>query len=249
MAYIMKHRFYLPPELWTETPVLHGQEARHLAQVLRLGTGAEVQLLDGQGRKAACRVVRVTKQQVELEVLEERHIPRPRAQAVIALAWSKAARRDFFLEKSVELGATGIWLWQAERSQGQLPADPKGSWQGQMISGSKQSGNPWLPDLRIIPGGVRGVAAAAATADQRFLPWEEQEGVPLLTPEMVGQPGVSVYVIGPEGGFADSEVQLLREAGFTPVSLGRRVLRCETAAMLCLGLHWWASGLPGRETP
>ncbi|MDR1659993.1 MAG: RsmE family RNA methyltransferase, partial [Desulfovibrio sp.] len=59
---------------------------------------------------------------------------------------------------------------------------------------------------------------------------------------------LSVYVIGPEGGFSQRELAVLHAAGFAPASLGKRVLRCETAAALCLGLHWWASHLNGTAT-
>ena len=68
----------------------------------------------------------------------------------------------------------------------------------------------------------------------------------MLTPEMAGQPGLTVYVLGPEGGFSQRELAALNNAKFTPVSLGARVLRCETAATLCLGIHWWASQLAGK---
>ena len=68
----------------------------------------------------------------------------------------------------------------------------------------------------------------------------------MLTPDLAGRPGLSVYVIGPEGGFSARELDILHTAGFAAVSLGARVLRCETAATLCLGIHWWASQLPGR---
>ena len=66
----------------------------------------------------------------------------------------------------------------------------------------------------------------------------------MLAPGMAGQSGLTVYVIGPEGGFSARELDTLRVSGFAAVSLGTRVLRCETAATLCLGIHWWASQLP-----
>ena len=66
----------------------------------------------------------------------------------------------------------------------------------------------------------------------------------MLSPTMAGQRGLTVYVIGPEGGFSQRELTMLTQSGFCAVSLGTRVLRCETAATLCLGIHWWASQLP-----
>lgn len=239
-----QHSFYLPPEDWGSQCVLSGQEARHLTQALRITAGQEVRLLDGAGREGIFMVEKAGKRDVALRLLSEHVHPRPASLPIMALAWSKATRRGFFMEKAVELGVHAIWLWQSDHSQGKVPADVKESWQGQMIAGIKQCGNPWLPEVHVLPGGVEELSRRAATADHKFLPWEQQENVPMLTPALAGQAGVSVYVIGPEGGFSSHEISALGGQGFMPVSLGSRVLRCETAAMLCLGLHWWASHLP-----
>ncbi len=238
--------FYLPPEEWGQEVCLEGQEARHLAQVLRLEAGREVGLLDGQGRIGRFVIRKVSKKNAWLEQVSEELFPRPASLAVMALAFSKAVRRGFFMEKAVELGAHAVWLWQGDHSQGKLPADAQASWQGRMIAGAKQCGNPWLPEVRALSSGVDELVALSAKADYRILPWEMQTNVPMLTPDMAGRAGLTVYVIGPEGGFSGRELAALREAGFTPVSLGARVLRCETAATLCLGIHWWASQLPAR---
>lgn len=241
-----KPNFYLPPEQWGMSCILEGQEARHLTQALRLGTGDEVRLLDGQGREGVFCVENAGKRHVRLRRLSENIHNPPAARAIMALAWSKAARRDFFLEKSVELSAHEIWFWQGERSQGTVPLQVKESWRNQMTAAVKQSGNPWLPAIRMLPGGVEELARRSGPADHKLLPWERQEGVPMLTPELAGRPGVSVYVIGPEGGFSGREMERLNNQGFLSVSMGSRVLRCETAALLCLGIHWWASHLPHR---
>lgn len=242
-----EHRFYLAPEGWPEGPggeaLLEGGEAVHLAQALRLGTGAEVTLLDGRGRSGLFAVAECGKKKVRLVCRSLDIAPEPAARAIIALAFSKAVRRGFFMEKAVELGASGVWLWQGDHSQGRLPADARESWQKQMIAGAKQCGNPWLPDIRVLSGGIGEVIAASEGFTLRILPWELQDGSAMLTPDMAGQPGTTLYVIGPEGGFSPRELDALRAAAFRTVSLGRRILRCETAATLCLGIHWWASHL------
>ena len=238
--------FYLDPEHWGDTACLEGQEARHLGQVLRAEPGTEVGLLDGRGRSGIFVVRKVGKKNVQLERVSETLTPAPLSRAVVALAYSKAVRRGFFMEKAVELGAHGVWLWQGDHSQGKLSATAEEACLGQMIAGAKQSGNPWLPEVRALSGGVDQLIHLSHAADHRILPWELQDGVHMLTPEMAGQPGLTVYVVGPEGGFSQRELAALNAAQFTPVSLGARVLRCETAATLCLGLHWWASQLAGK---
>ena len=241
--------FYLAPEKWAKEVCLEDQEARHLIQVLRLGPGNEVGLLDGRGRKGRFIVRKAGKKNVQLECISEERLPLPEARAIIALAFSKAVRRGFFMEKAVELGAHGIWLWQGDHSQGKLSAAAEEACHGQLVAGAKQCGNPWLPEIRGLANGVDELATLAAGADHRILPWEAQDNVPMLTPALAGQPGLSVYVIGPEGGFSSRELDMLERSGFVAVSLGARVLRCETAATLCLGLHWWASQLPEKSCP
>jgi 16S rRNA (uracil1498-N3)-methyltransferase len=181
---------------------------------------------------------------VELESLGIRlHTP-PVSRPILALGWTKAARRGWILEKAVEFEAAGIWLWQAERSQFPVPPDIGESWQGQLIAGAKQCRNPWLPELRALPGGVEELIAAASGCERRFVLLESDHApAAALAPDLLGLAGDIVYVVGPEGGFAPDEVRALRDAGFRGVTLGKRVLRWETAAMLCLGLHWWKGQL------
>ncbi|MCL2123494.1 MAG: 16S rRNA (uracil(1498)-N(3))-methyltransferase, partial [Desulfovibrionaceae bacterium] len=142
--------FYLPPEQWHPPFCIEGQEARHITRVLRLASGAELRLLDGAGREGLFHIAGVGKEHVELVLLSEKRHPAPVCRAIMAVAWNKAIRRGFFLEKAVELGAAEIWCWQALRSQGRIPDDARASWQGRLVAGLKQCGNPYLPLVRIF---------------------------------------------------------------------------------------------------
>ena len=241
-----EHRFYLSPERWTSPSgiIIDGQEARHMTQALRLRVGEDVVLLDGQGRIGHCRIRQINKKQALLDLLHKESVPRPSSLPVMALAFSKAVRRGFFAEKAAELGAHAVWLWQGDFSQGKLPPQAAETWRAQMIAGIKQSGNPWLPEVQVFTGGVDELIRQAAKADNRILPWELEETTSIISPSRLGLPGTTVYAIGPEGGFSPRELTALDAAGFARISLGARILRCETAATLCLGLHWWASQLP-----
>ena len=253
------HTFYAPdlaahmsagdgarPAAGSEHLFLEGQECKHLVSVLRLGPGARVRLMDGQGHVAQARVEQADKRRASLVLLDVQDVARPVSLPIMALAFSKAVRRGFFLEKAVELGACEVWLWQGDHSQGKLPADARDSWQAKMIAGCKQCNNPWLPTVRAFSGGLAEVVAAAASFEHHILPWELQQNVPMVTQEELGQPGRTIYIIAPEGGFSQRELDLLSASGYRAISLGQRILRCETAATLCLGLHWWASQQAGR---
>lgn len=237
----MKGAFYLEKDKWGARLALSGAECRH-AQALRLKTGDEALLMDGEGRMAVCRLEKLDKREMLLEPLEIAVAPAPKTFTIVALALSKAARRGFFLEKAAELGAGAVWIWQAERSQGKITASLADNLQGQLIAGMKQSRNPWLPRLRVF-GDIGGVVEAGRQCARKYLPYEEEDPGNMLTASMLGHSGETIFVIGPEGGIAPTELASLEKAGFRRVSLGPRVLRCETAAVLCLGLNYWASQL------
>lgn len=239
--------FFLAVEKWQEPYELEGGEAHHLSKVLRIREGEEIRLLDGRGREGAFRVKSIDRHKVRLECLCIWSHPCPSSRVILAAGWTKAARRGWILEKAVELEAAAVWFWQAERSQFPVPDVSKETWQAQLIAGAKQCRNPWLPCLRTFPEGVEGLlqAVEAENIAQRFLLAENTCGPALpLHSDKLGRPGDTICVIGPEGGFAPAEVTELKKNGFEPVTLGERVLRWETAAMLCLGLHWWKRQLP-----
>ena len=241
-----EHYFYAAPEDFGDHIILRGQECSHLAGVLRLKKGDSVHVLDGQGRVADAVIEKADRHAADLAVTEVHQFERPRSLPVIALAFSKAVRRGFFLEKAVELGAYEVWLWQGDYSQGKLPDSVRENWQGKMVAGIKQCRSPWLTKVRAFPEGITAVIEAAKDFEHHILPWEKQDGVDMLTEKDLGQDGRTIYCIGPEGGFSEREIDALQKAGYSAVSFGQRILRCETAATLCLGLHWWASQQNGH---
>lgn len=245
----MARNFYLPPEKWRTPFLLDGSEARHLTTVVRARIGEEICLLDGQGREGLFRISGIEKHQVTLELLSEKtHTPQS-SRAILAIGWGKNARRTWLLEKAVEFEAAEIWFWQAERSQGCVPEESKESWVSQMVAGAKQCGNLWLPKVYPLPGGIGEVLARSKDIRHRYMLWEEQAGEPLLATRDMQVSAPVLYIIGPEGGFSAQEAARLMHEKVQPVSLGRQVLRWETAALLCLGLHWWANQTPDRKQP
>lgn len=239
--------FFMPPEAWKEPYELDAVESHHLTRVLRIREGEEIRVLDGKGREGLFGVASCRRNKVLLQFLQDWRYPEPQSRVILAAGWTKAARRGWILEKAVEFEAAGIWLWQADRSQFPVPGDIKDSWHGQLVAGAKQCRNPWLPELRTLPGGVtelRTLAESFPDATKHVLVENGYEAVISLTPDVLGKPGTNICVVGPEGGFTTREVEELRRAGFLPATLGERVLRWETAAMLCLGLHWWKRQLP-----
>lgn len=240
-----KPAFYHDTDFFAPVFSLTEREAAH-ARVLRMKPGEPVEVFNGRGDIALCTVRRCDKKNVEVELEETVYAPKPESRAIIAAAVSKAVRRSFFMEKAAELKASEIWVWQAERSVGGISAGLLDSCRQQIIAGGKQARNPWFPQLvnTVNLTGLLERAEKTAPA-MKILPWEDQDRRAMLMPDQLGAAGDTIFAIGPEGGYDPEEVERLRAAGFCTVSLGRQVLRCETAAVLCLGLHAWASQLPG----
>lgn len=232
--------FYLPPGKWREPFVLEGGEARHLLTVLRGAPGTQVRLFDGRGRDGLFVVTETGKRHAVITPVELRHAPRIVKGMTLAVGFSKASRRDWLLEKAVELGAEGVAFWQARRSQGRVPDSPKEGWTDTMVAAAKQCGASWLPQLSVLPDGVQALAELGASFTSRVLLWENEEDAVLTQADLAGR---TLAVVGPEGGFDDEEAEALRAAGFASRHLGSTTLRLETAALLVLGLHYHARAL------
>lgn len=235
--------YHLPQEDWPaqsdgpEQPArLSGPEARHLLGVLRAKPGETLRLFDGQGRHGIFEITAVHgKNAAELRPISQTVEPVPTRGVTLALGWNKASRRDWLLEKSVELGALGIVFWEAARSQGGLPPGPKDSWTDKLIQSAKQCGAAWLPSLGVVTGGVSGLIRLARDFDACYLLYEASGPESLLDPDALAK-GRSLLVLGPEGGIEESEASALADAGFVVAGLGPRPLRWETAALSCLCL-------------
>ena len=234
------HSFYLPAQCWQVPFVLEGDEAHHLLRVLRIKQGQEVRLFDGLGRHGLFSVAKLEKTKVSLEKISETVEPMPKTLCTLAAGFSKALRRGWFLEKAVELGASSLWFWQGDFSQAKLPDAEKSNWTASLIAGAKQCENPWLPNLQMLGGGVASLVARGKYFDRVLVLYEGDTGGRLLCKDDLSESGSVLIIIGPEGGFSPAEVEALQAARFTFVSLGKGILRWETAAVLALGMAWWA---------
>ena len=237
------HSFYLAPETWHEPFLLTGPEAHHLDKVVRVKVNDTIRLFDGQGRHGLFTVANKDKKAVTL--LPQRLITEdsPQQRITIAPGYSKALRRSWFLEKAVELEAHAIMFWQGDFSQASLPEKEKNSWQATLIAAAKQCENPWLPEVSVLSKGVEELAALAPHFSKALFLYEGDTKGVHLTQENLQTAGDILLIVGPEGGFSPREVDFLQGAGIRAASLGKSILRWETAAILTLGIAWWAKQL------
>lgn len=235
------HAFYLAPEFW-EKQKLEDTEFKHATQVLRLKKDASFLLFDGNGAEALCRIKDIQKKYLSFEIEERKQHKSPQKKVILAAAWTKAARRGFLLEKVVELEASELWIWNAEYSQFPLPYTNSASvqsWQAQLIAGIKQCHNPFLPKLKLFSSQKELLEHTKECEHFQVLTTDPAPIIKDYTEKDLYQDGTTLLVIGPEGGFSPKEIQAFAEHKAEFYTMGDRILRYETAAVLALGLHFW----------
>ena len=245
------HRHYIETARLKETSLtLVKDEARHLQTVLRVKDGETVELFDGKGRTATARVASAGKHELRLELLAPATCHAPHAcQLVLFACVSKGKRMDWTVEKGVELGVSRIVPVISDRTIVRLDEDDAdgkaGRWMRVAIEAARQSGTAWVPviDAPVKLAEVGPLVRACAPVFVAALVPEARPMRTVLAGRRAdgAQPATAGWFVGPEGDFTAEELQLLVASGAIPVSLGRQVLRTETAAIwgLCvLGAEW-----------
>lgn len=216
-------RFSLPPG-----------PARHAAKALRLAPDDAITLFNGRGGEYAARIERIHKDEVAVAITGFTDVERESPlQVMLAQGISSGERMDYTLQKAVELGVAMIQPIAAKRSVVKLAGERSDKrvahWQGVVASACEQCGRNQVP-IVAPPLPLANWLGTQPKARLLFLS-------PLADAKLADLPapaGVDCLVAGPEGGFESDEIAALHAAGATPVRLGPRVLRTETAALAAL---------------
>lgn len=230
--------------------LLQGDAAHHAAVVLRLKTAERLVLSKGNGQDYLCEVLQATAAGLKLRFLEKQDNRTETLPAIVL--WQglpKASKLEEIIEKSVELGVHRVVPVKTSRSliklEDKAAAAKQARWQKISAAAAKQSGRGTIPAVALpcsfaaaLDEVGQELAGGSAVA---FIPWEEaQEPVlPAYLREVLErQPQLKVihFFIGPEGGFSASEIEQAVAHGVTPLSLGRRILRTETAGPAVLAM-------------
>lgn len=233
-------RCFAPPAAWEgDDIVLSGDEAHHLARVLRRTAGAPVSVLDGAGRVADARILRLDKRHAVARIEGVTLQPRPFPRMALAQALIKGARMEWVVQKGVELGLSELIPVASARSvvkhrPGEAPDYP-GRLEAIALAALKQSGNAWLPLLHE-PCSWAGCLEGRSAGESVCYGALEEDAVSFrdfLRGGKAANAGVRplLLCVGPEGDFSPEEVELLRARHAVPVSLGSLILRAETAAL------------------
>ena len=219
-----------------------GADVNHIKNVLRMGAGEEVLISNGVDKDYLCEVTSVTAQEVTARILsvEEggRELP---ARITLFQGLPKGDKMELIIQKAVELGAYEIVPVETKRTVVKLDKKKEESklrrWNAVSESAAKQSKRLIVPEV----AGVMSLKEAldfSKEFDLTVIPFENAKGME-RTREILSQvkPGMNVGIfIGPEGGFEDSEIELSESFGARTVTLGKRILRTETAGLSVLSV-------------
>ena len=238
----MLHIFVDPAQMQGDLLYVRGTDVNHIKNVLRLRPGDEISVRTGQDeREYRYGIEEYTDSEVicRLRFVKESDVELP-VKVYLFQGLPKADKMHLIVQKAVELGVAEIIPVQMRRSivklDGGKAAKKVQRWQTIAEAAAKQSRRAVVPLVRDPMSMEEAVRFAAQNTDVRLLPYELQEedgSTRELIDGISGGSAVSVF-IGPEGGFEPGEVEKAREAGILPISLGKRILRTETAALVVL---------------
>ena len=239
-------RFFVDPaEFHKEFMVLTGENAAH-GKVLRLKNGEQVLVCDGQGNECVCTVSDISPDQISVVVNHfQESSSEPAVRASIYMAFPKGDKLEHVIQKATELGAYEIVAFPSSRCVSR-PDDKslrkkQERWQKIATSASEQSGRGYIP-LVVILGSFREAINRAAQADLAVMFYENERATTFKMALEGKSFSTASLFTGPEGGLEPREVEEAKNAGLHICTLGKRILRCETAPLCALSALMYATG-------
>jgi 16S rRNA (uracil1498-N3)-methyltransferase len=237
----MRRRFFVE-QFVGQSALLEGETAHHLGRVLRAQPGQVYELSDGE-RVCLGRVEKVGRDRVEFALVEEIPAYKPSVDVTLLLSVVKFDAFEWAIEKATELGASTIVPLAAARSEKALLAAAgkrAERWTKILLEASQQSRRVRVPVLQPLARPEQAFAGQGAGA--RVLFSEQAEAPPLRHVLSREGPSQAALAIGPEGGWTSEELQAAQHAGFREASLGKLILRTETAVIAALAAINFALG-------
>ena len=244
----MNHFFVQPDAVFPDengtggTAYLTGGDVNHIQNVLRMKAGEELLLSNGEGEDFHCVIDAFEEDRIVLRILDRQaSLTEPSLKVTLFQALPKADKMELIIQKAVELGVFAICPVETQRSVVKYDAKKQASkrerWQKIAESAAKQSRRGIIPEVLPVCR-LNEALKQAKELDRILIPYENYKDIK-ATKELLSQirPDERVgIIIGPEGGFAEEEVEAAINAGAEPISLGRRILRTETAPLMLLSV-------------
>ena len=236
------YQFFVQPEqIQGKTIRITGSDVNHIKNVLRMKPGEEISVSNGvDGKEYRCGIESLGEDEIlcTLRFIKEEGLELP-SRIYLFQCLPKSDKMELVIQKAVELGACAVIPVAAKRCVMKLDAKKEKNklarWQQIAEAAAKQSKRRIIPEITRVMS-MKEAVSFAADMDVKLFPYELAEGMErtrkLVDGVKAGQ-RIAVF-IGPEGGFEDSEVEEARKAGFAPITLGKRILRTETAGFTVL---------------
>ena len=246
------HRFFVEPfQIHKDEIEIQGGDVNHIRNVLRMKAGEELLVSDGYGNEYRCRIRELLEDTVSASVLEARRVlSELPSRITLYQCLPKGDKMELIVQKAVELGAAAIVPVASKRCVVKLDAKKAESrrkrWQAVAESAAKQSGRALIPSVMQVQSFSEALLQAGEL-DLCLIPYEcagelledgsgsAMERTREILENIRSGQTIGIF-IGPEGGFEKEEVERAMETGAKPVSLGKRILRTETAGLCILSV-------------
>lgn len=216
----------------TERIILHGENVHHM-HVLRCEKGERLRICDGTGRSYLCSLTALTKGEAVLDIIEELPNEEPAAFITLFQALPKQDKMETVIQKCVELGVSAFVPVQTEFSIGQANDKKVSRWQKISLAAAKQSRRSIIPSVAPVCGFKEALSKMTAL-DAAFVAYEEERKLSAKEAfQSFGGGSIGIF-IGPEGGFSPEEIRLCRQQEIPSFSLGKRILKVDTASMMAV---------------
>ncbi|MFR3728863.1 16S rRNA (uracil(1498)-N(3))-methyltransferase [Lacrimispora sp.] len=238
----MYHFFIHQDQIGEDSIRITGPDVNHMKNVLRMGAGEEVLISNGVDKDYLCEIVSVTSTEVIARILSVdeagKELP---AKIYLFQGLPKSDKMEFIIQKAVELGVYQIVPVETRRTVVKLDKKKEESklrrWSAVSESAAKQSGRLIVPEVAGVMTFEKALALSKEF-DMTVIPFEHAKGMEETRQILSAiKPGMNAGIfIGPEGGFEDSEIELAKSFGARPITLGKRILRTETAGLSVLSV-------------
>ncbi|MBN1228023.1 MAG: 16S rRNA (uracil(1498)-N(3))-methyltransferase [Deltaproteobacteria bacterium] len=226
----------------TDLILIPEKEANHIKKVLRMKEGDRIIIFDGKGREFESIIDKLSYKEVWVRIIKNLSSqPLSPLKITLAQAVIKGPALDYILQKATELGVNDIVFFYSDRTVVKLSKGNLGKkmirWQEIIKSASKQCGRAFLPGLKPPISFEDLVKGATNENTLRLILWEREENHTIkdLLQSVHPVPHV-IAIVGPEGGFTDDEIDFAKSYDFRLLSIGRRVLRSDTASIALLSI-------------
>ncbi|WP_304195230.1 16S rRNA (uracil(1498)-N(3))-methyltransferase [Peptostreptococcus stomatis] len=251
-------RFFVEPEhlnLDDKTLYIDGEDVKHISKVLRYGQGDEIEVCDSNGHEYICRIESIDKTRIDLSIVDEVYINREsKIRVSLYQGVPKSTKMEIILQKLTEAGVDEIVLVNTKRSVVNIKGDKADKkfdrWERIIYEAAKQCKRGLIPKLRGILS-FKEALEDMGKNDINICPYEVEKSLGIKEALQTGQVKkilenkdevrVGIF-IGPEGGFAEEENEMVKAAGIASVTMGPRIFRTETASIVATAVTLYELG-------